>query len=78
MQGVVSPRRPVPDHIGRPPYAENGVPEYWIVDVLRKRIEVHSDPDGTRFRNLRTYAPGESIRLLAFPDVEIRVDDLLR
>ena len=29
MQGVVSPRRPVPDHIGRPPYAESGVPVRW-------------------------------------------------
>jgi Uma2 family endonuclease len=59
-------------------YAENGVPEYWIVDVLGKRIEVHSDPDGARYRTLVTFGPGESIRLLASPDIEIRVDDLLR
>ena len=29
MQGVVSPRRTVPDHIVRPPYAETGVPSRW-------------------------------------------------
>ena len=29
LQGVVSPRRPVPDHIGRPPYADSGVPVRW-------------------------------------------------
>jgi methionyl aminopeptidase len=28
-QGVVSPRRPVPEHIARPPYAESGVPVRW-------------------------------------------------
>ncbi len=30
LQGVVSARRPVPDHIVRPPYAETGVPIRWI------------------------------------------------
>ena len=29
LQGVVSPRRAVPDHIARPPYAESGVPIRW-------------------------------------------------
>ena len=29
LQGTVSPRRPVPDHIVRPPYAESGVPVRW-------------------------------------------------
>jgi len=29
LQGVVSPRRPVPDHIARPPYADSGVPIRW-------------------------------------------------
>ncbi|MEA3184048.1 MAG: methionyl aminopeptidase, partial [Ilumatobacteraceae bacterium] len=29
MQGVVSPRRSVPDHIVRPPYVETGVPVRW-------------------------------------------------
>ena len=29
LQGVVSPRRPVPDHIARPPYVESGVPVRW-------------------------------------------------
>ena len=30
LQGLVSARRPVPDHIVRPPYAETGVPIRWI------------------------------------------------
>ena len=30
LQGVVSARHPVPDHIVRPPYAETGVPVRWI------------------------------------------------
>ena len=29
VQGVVSPRRTVPEHIVRPPYAESGVPVRW-------------------------------------------------
>jgi methionyl aminopeptidase len=29
LQGVVSPRRPVPEHIARPPYADTGVVTRW-------------------------------------------------
>jgi len=29
LQGAVSPRRPVPDHVARPPYADSGVPIRW-------------------------------------------------
>ena len=29
LPGVVSPMRPVPAHIGRPPYAETGIPIPW-------------------------------------------------
>jgi methionyl aminopeptidase len=42
LQGVVSPYRPVPDHIVRPPYAETGVPVRWIeprvksLDILER------------------------------------------
>jgi Uma2 family endonuclease len=36
-------------------YARAGVPEYWIVDVDERRVEVHRDPDTShgRYRDVR-------------------------
>src|ERR1700733_3231151 len=36
-------------------YAEQGVPEYWIVDVVSRRIEVHRDPAGSAFRSTQVF-----------------------
>ncbi len=58
-------------------YAENGVPEYWIVNLVAGQIEVHCNPEDGRYKGLVTYDRGQAIRLQAFPDVEISVDSVL-
>src|SRR5262249_53858607 len=35
-------------------YAENGVPEYWVVNIAKRCVEVYTEPDGTAYRSLRT------------------------
>ncbi|HVW23813.1 MAG TPA: Uma2 family endonuclease [Polyangiaceae bacterium] len=57
-------------------YAERGVPEYWIVDVVARRIEVHREPDGSTFRTVRVHEGGGAIEPLRFPGVSIRVSDV--
>jgi Uma2 family endonuclease len=61
-------------------YAERGVPEYWIVDVVARRIEVHRDPlpGAGKFRQSCIKERRESIELVAFPDVSLHVEDILR
>jgi len=59
-------------------YAERGVPEYWIVDVVARRIEVHRDPSGSAFRSTCVFEQGEAIELLRFPDVSVHVLDVMR
>jgi Uma2 family endonuclease len=59
-------------------YAAAAVPEYWVVDVNAGTIEVRTQPTGDGYGQLRTARPGETIRLQAFPDVEIAVSDVLR
>ena len=59
-------------------YAAAGVPEYWVVDVAGRTIEVRSDPGEDAYRRIRVARAGETIRLQAFPDVEIAVSDILR
>jgi Uma2 family endonuclease len=60
-------------------YAEAGIPEYWIVNLRDRVVEVLREPD----RRLRLYAsrrvvhPGEEIRLVALPDVAVSVAAIL-
>jgi Uma2 family endonuclease len=59
-------------------YATAGVTEYWVIDIVAKTIEVCSDPVDGQYKQIRAARPGEVIRLLAFPDVEIAVSDVVR
>lgn len=61
-------------------YAQAGVPEYWVVDVGARTIEVRSAPQQGQgqYAQLRVALPGEAIRLQAFPDVELAVADVVR
>ena len=58
-------------------YASCGVPEYWIVNIPERCIEVYRDAQGESYARVETYQPGQSIRIAAFSDVEIRVSDVL-
>jgi Uma2 family endonuclease len=59
-------------------YAASGVPEYWVVDVSGRTVEVRTDPGDEAYRQVRVARPGDTISLRAFPDVEIAVSDVIR
>jgi Uma2 family endonuclease len=59
-------------------YADCGIPEYWIVNLIDEQIEAYSDPTAGSYARVETYKRGQSIRLGAFPDVELRVADVLK
>jgi Uma2 family endonuclease len=59
-------------------YAENGVPEYWIVNLRDHRIEVHTDPSPDGYRALRTVLPGETLSPARFPNVVFAAGDIVR
>ena len=65
-------------------YARAGVPEYWIIDVVRETVEVHRTPEasseaihGWRYGSIDTLRPPSTIAPLIVPDVSIVVADLL-
>ncbi len=60
-----------------PIYASAGVQQYWIVSLRAGLVEVHTVPTGDGYQRLETRGPGAAITLVAFPDVEILVDELL-
>jgi hypothetical protein len=59
-------------------YAENGVPEYWVVNLVQRRVEVHTTPEQSGYAHIRHFLPGESIALTRFEGVVIPVSDFLR
>lgn len=59
-------------------YAECDIPEYWVVNLRDQTVEVHRAPKAGQYEQLTIHQKGERVRLMAFPDVEIRVDDFLR
>lgn len=59
-------------------YASCQVPEYWIVNLVERCIEVHRDPSGNDYARVDRYEHGQSIQLLAFPDVSIAVASILK
>jgi Uma2 family endonuclease len=65
-------------------YARAGIPEYWIVNLVDRILEVHRDPgplphDPSEFgyRSIRRHAPSEAVTPLASPGRAVRVADLL-
>ena len=58
-------------------YAESNVQEYWIVDVKRGEIEVYRGRADGKWRDVTRVAREGTLRLEAFPDVELRAADFL-
>jgi Uma2 family endonuclease len=50
-------------------YALHGVKEYWIINLVTKRIEVYTDPVGEDYLSKRSYGLTDAFALQAFPDV---------
>lgn len=52
-------------------YAAASIPEYWLVNLRKSVLEVHSDPDQDTYRSTRLYRPDEKVRPLFQPEVEV-------
>ncbi len=50
-------------------YALHGIKEYWIINLVTKRIEVYTDPVAEDYLSKRSYGLTEAFALQAFPDV---------
>jgi len=61
-----------------PIYAEAGVREYWIVNLLNSTVEVYRDPqsDG-RFATVTTAVSGEILTPLLLSGLSVPVDEIL-
>ena len=74
---VVSPSRPEHDReTKRVEYAQAGIPEYWIVDLLSKRILVLA-LDSESYRVHGDFVPGEVATSATLPGFSVSVDAVL-
>lgn len=65
-------------------YARAEIQDYWIVNLVDRVLEVYRDPGpdasaayGWQYRSVTTLAPPAVVVPLAFPAVQLAVDDLL-
>ena len=60
-----------------PLYAQNDIPETWIVNIPDRVIEVHTNPSGGVYQNRQVFGPDESVSPSAFPDVSLPVSRIV-
>lgn len=65
-------------------YARAGLPDYWIVNLIDRQVEVYRRPGtdpaadfGWRYLDVRLHTPGGVLTPLALPEARIPVADLL-
>jgi Uma2 family endonuclease len=58
-------------------YARAGIAEYWVFDLIGRRIIVHREPQSEDYARIAAYAEDESVSTLELPDDLARAADLL-
>lgn len=57
-------------------YAKNNIPEYWVINLINKKVIVHTQPNKNKYQMIEKYKSG-IIKPVAFPDVEVQLNKLL-
>lgn len=58
-------------------YATAGIPEFWLVNLADRVVEVHRQPVAGRYDVIERVAVGRTLAPFAFPDIQFRSDDLV-
>lgn len=60
-----------------PKYAENGIPEAWLIDLENDRIEIHTQPTKNGYKLVKILHRGDIAESTVFEEIKISVDDIL-
>jgi Uma2 family endonuclease len=60
-----------------PLYARAGIPETWLLNVRDGALEVYWEPGPAGYARTATFGPEQQVAAAAFPDLVLRVADLL-
>ena len=58
-------------------YTRCRIPEYWILALPERRLEIYRDPAPDGYRSVSIHRAGEAVAPLGHPDAAIVVDALL-
>jgi len=58
-------------------YAEAGIEELWVVDLVEEEVVVHRDPQADGYATRTPFRRGQRIAPERFPDVSIAVSEFL-
>jgi Uma2 family endonuclease len=57
-------------------YARNGISEYWVIDLVNKKLITHTQVQPNNYAQVQEYKTG-IVFPLAFPEISISLDKLL-
>ncbi|QOV22813.1 Uma2 family endonuclease [Anabaenopsis elenkinii] len=60
-----------------PLYAQAKIMEVWLVDINSQTVEVYQQPTDTGYQLRRKFTAGQNLTILALPDVNITVNQIL-
>jgi Uma2 family endonuclease len=58
-------------------YARHGVSELWVVNLIADEIVVHREPTPAGYGSVKAATRGDTLSLLAIPDIQFTADELL-
>ena len=58
-------------------YSRNGVEDYWILNLLVRRLEVYRSPTASGYRDMLELTPNDWVSPIVLPDLEFLVADML-
>jgi Uma2 family endonuclease len=58
-----------------PLYAAAGINEYWIINLIDNRLEVHRQPENGIYTNVQMLMPPRSINPPEFPEITLNISD---
>ena len=58
-------------------YAEAGIAEYWVIDLVDRIVDVHTEPSGGTYSSVVTHRSGGTLRPTLLPSVNLELDDFL-
>lgn len=66
------------DHRAKiPAYAQAGIPEAWLIDLVEDRIEVHSNPYNNVYQEVRIIQRGQKVISNTLPQLKLKADEVL-
>lgn len=57
-------------------YAKAGIRQYIVFNVQNNSLEDYRQPAADGYQSKQTYRKGDSLNLAAFPEIEIKIDEL--